>query len=249
MGNHLPGNLLVDPVVVVFERVRIFRRRDLTGDAADASAPQAVDKGLVKDVADLYSLRKEPLLELEGFAEKKASNLVQAIQSSKEQSLQRLITALGIRGVGEVVARDLAYRFGDLDALAQATVMDLQKIEGIGPNIAEAIVDWFNRSRNQTVLRKLRVAEVWPLQNGEKIASPAGPLSGMTFVVTGTLSGFTREGVREFIEAHGGKVIDGVSNRTTCLVAGENPGSKLEKAQLSGIRIIGEDELRKMCAS
>jgi len=113
---------------------------------------QLVSQGLVHDVADLYTLRREELLELEGFADKKADNLIQAIQDSMEQPLSRLVTALGIRGVGVVIAEDLTKHFRDLDALSQATVEDIQSIEGVGPNIAQAIVDWFNQPANQSVL-------------------------------------------------------------------------------------------------
>lgn len=209
---------------------------------------QLIAAGLVKDVADLYTLTKEQLLALEGFADKKADNLLAAIAESKRQPLPRLLTALGIRGVGEVAARDLAAAFGSLEALAAASAEQLQMVEGVGPNIAAAIVDWFGRERNQKVLAKLKAAGVWPQSSTVYGPSSTGALSGLTFVVTGALTGFTREGVKEFIEAHGGKVTDSVSKNTDYLVLGENPGSKLQKAQALGIRIIGEDELRQMCA-
>jgi DNA ligase (NAD+) len=208
---------------------------------------QLIAEGLVKDVADLYTLTKEQLLGLEGFADKKADNLLKGISASANQSLQRLVTALGIRGVGEVVARDLARHFPSLDLLAKASADDLQTIEGIGPNIAEAIVDWFGRERNQAVLAKLKAAGVWPVAQEEgRMKKGAGPLAGMTFVVTGTLAGFSRDGVKEFIESHGGKVTDSVSKNTSYLVLGEAPGSKFQKAQELGVKIIGEDGLRKL---
>jgi DNA ligase (NAD+) len=208
---------------------------------------QLIAEGLVKDVADLYTLTREQLLGLEGFADKKADNLLKGISESANRSLQRLVTALGIRGVGEVVARDLARHFPSLDLLAKASADDLQMIEGIGPNIAEAIVDWFGRERNQAVLAKLKAAGVWPVAQEEgRMKKGAGPLAGMTFVVTGTLAGFSRDGVKEFIESHGGKVTDSVSKNTNYLVLGEAPGSKFQKAQELGVKIIGEDELRKL---
>jgi DNA ligase (NAD+) len=206
---------------------------------------QLVEAGLVKDVADLYTLRRQDLLKLEGFADKKADNLLQAIEVSKTRPLARLITALGIRGVGEVVAADLARAFPDLDALSHASLEDLQQVEGIGPNTAQAIVDWFSRPANQRVLQKLRAAGVWPRAvppEGEK----ARVLEGLTFVVTGSLAGFTREAVKEFIESYGGKVTDSVSKKTSYLVVGENPGSKLEKARALGVPIIDEDGLRRL---
>ena len=123
----------------------------------------------------------------------------------------------------------------------------MQEIEGIGPNIAEAIVDWFARPANKNVLKKLKAAGVWPKGAvGRAASAQAGPLSGMTFVVTGTLPNFSREAAKEFIEAHGGKVIDSVSKNTDYLVLGENPGSKLDKAKKLGVKVIAEAELKKL---
>jgi DNA ligase (NAD+) len=206
---------------------------------------QLIEEGLVRDVADLYALGKEQLLKLEGFADKKADNLLNAIENSKRQSLARLITALGIHGVGEVSAGDLAGHFGDLDVLSKAGADDLQQIEGVGPNIAEGIVDWFSRPFNKQVLKKLKAAGVWPKAE-ERGKKKEGAFNGLTFVVTGTLPTFTRDGVREFIEANGGKVTDSVSKRTSYLVLGAEPGSKFEKAKSLGVKIIGEEELRKL---
>ncbi len=223
--------------------------------------PKIVEKliqaGLVRDVADLYFLRREDILAAVTKKERKtekeppgkiADNLLAAIAESKKQPLARLVAALGIRGVGEVVARDLAQAFGSLDALAAASAEQLQTVEGIGPNIAAAIVDWFGREQNRKVLEKLKAAGVWPQSSTVHGPSSTGALAGLTFVVTGTLAGFTREGVKEFIEAHGGKVSDSVSRNTDYLVLGEAPGSKLQKAQALGVKIIEEEELRKMCS-
>lgn len=208
---------------------------------------QLVEAGLVHDVADLYTLKREDLLKLEGFAEKKADNLLSAIQASKDRPLSRLINALGIRGVGEVMAADLSRYYTDLDQLSRATIDDLLAIEGIGPNIAQAIVDWFTRPANQVVLNKLRAAGVWPRSvPGQPVETTELPFSGKTFVVTGTLQGFSREGVKDFIETRGGKVTDSVSKKTSYLVLGENPGSKLEKARSLGVEIIDEATLRRL---
>jgi DNA ligase (NAD+) len=208
---------------------------------------QLVIAGLVRDVADIYSLKREELLELEGFAAKKADNLLQAIETSKNQSLARLITALGIHGVGEVVAADLARYFRNLDALSRATLEDLQTIEGIGPNIAQGIVDWFARPANGHVLAKLRLAGVWPSEEAAQRGSGLEQaFENMTFVVTGTLAGFTRDEIKEYIEMRGGKSTDSVSKKTSYLVLGENPGSKLEKARALGVPIIDEHQLRRM---
>jgi DNA ligase (NAD+) len=215
-----------------------------------------IETGAVKDVADIYTLKREDILEAVTKKDRKtkseppgkiADNLLAAIEISRQQPLNRLIAALGIRGVGEVSAADLSRAFPSLDLLALASAEDLQMIEGIGPNIAEAIVDWFSRKRNRSVLEKLRAAGVWPTSVGTAPAPSGGPLAGMTFVVTGTLAGFSREGVKEFIESHGGKVTDSVSRNTSYLMLGEAPGSKLEKAKALGVKIIGENELRMLC--
>jgi DNA ligase (NAD+) len=208
---------------------------------------QLINAGLVRDMADLFTLKKEQLLELEGFAEKKAENLLSSLEQAKGQSLGRLISALGIRGVGSVMAFDLARHYPDLDALARATPEELQQIEGVGPNTAKAIVDWFDRPANQTLLIKLKTAGVWPVsQSPVSGDQPAGSLEGLTFVVTGALSGFSREGIKEFIQSNGGKVTGSVSKSTDYLVLGENPGSKLDKAQELGVQIIDEEKLREL---
>ncbi|MEK6753090.1 MAG: NAD-dependent DNA ligase LigA [Chloroflexota bacterium] len=209
---------------------------------------QLIEEGLVKDVADLFTLTKEQLLELEGFADKKAENLLKSLEQAKAQSLNRLIAALGIHGVGEVTAGDLARAFGDLSALSKASTEELQLIEGLGPNIAESIVDWFSQSANQKVLKKLKAAGVDPKMQKAEIRMQNGALSGFTFVVTGTLPTLSRDGVKEFIESYGGKVIDSVSKKTSYLVLGENPGSKFEKAKSLGVKVIDEAELRKLAA-
>jgi DNA ligase (NAD+) len=208
---------------------------------------QLIETGLVKDVADLFTLKKEKLLELEGFAEKKAENLLNSLEQAKGQSLNRLIASLGIHGVGEVMANDLARVFSDLDSLSKLNAEELMQIEGVGPNTAEAIVDWFSRPANQKVLKKLKAAGVWPTASSSTVNRPlSNAFSGLTFVVTGTLANFTRDSVKEFIEQNGGKVTDSISKKTSYLVLGEEPGSKYEKAKSLGVKIIGEDELRKL---
>lgn len=207
-------------------------------------AEQLVREELVQDVADLYALDRDELLELEGFAEKKADNLLEAIEASQERPLDRVITALGIRGVGQVVATDLARRFPDLEALSQATEEELVGIEGIGPNIARAIVEWFGRPANQRLLEKLRTAGVWP--TAPETTEEEGPLSGLTFVVTGSLPGLTRQEAKDFIQSRGGRVTGSVSGNTDYLVAGENPGSKLENARRLNVPEIDEAGLRKL---
>jgi len=208
---------------------------------------QLIEADLVQDVADLYTINRDDLLSLEGFADKKADNLLASIQQSKQRPLARLLTALGIRGVGEVMAGDLIRHYSDLDQLSRATSDDLQSIEGVGPNTAQAIVDWFSRPANRKILEKLRSAGVWPVVIPETTSDTSkGNLAGMTFVVTGTMTDFTRQGVKEYIESRGGKVTDSVSKNTSYLVLGENPGSKAEKARSLGIPILSEGALRQL---
>jgi DNA ligase (NAD+) len=215
-----------------------------------------IESDLVRDVADIYTLKRHDILEAVTKKDRKtgsappgkiADNLLTAIETSRHQPLNRLITALGIHGVGEVSAADLSRHFPSLDLLALASGEQLQVVDGVGPNIAEAILDWFKRERNQKVLEKLKTAGVWPTSEPGVKRSSTGPLSGMTFVITGTLLGFSREEAREYIEQHGGKVTDSVSKNTSYLVVGEAPGSKFQKAQALGVTIIGEAELRKLC--
>jgi DNA ligase (NAD+) len=208
---------------------------------------QLVNVGLLQDIADIYYLQREDLIALEGFADKKVDNLLEAIEASKTSTLEKSIFALGIRGVGEVVGADLAQRYGDLDALAKVDEGELESIEGIGPNIAKAIVAWFEHPRNQEILEKLKAAGMWPTRDiKESGKNEFQPLSGKTFVISGTLPGFTRKEVRDFIQSWGGKVTSSVSKNTSYLLVGENPGSKLGKAQEIGIEIIDEDTLRSM---
>ncbi len=210
---------------------------------------QLVETGLVRDVADLYTLKREPLLVLEGFAEKKADNLLESLAESKNRGLERLLTALGIRGVGTVVAADLAHTFGDLDRLGAAALEDLLEIEGIGPNIAQAVVDWFARPANQKVLSKLREAGVWPTTDPASVSTTGQRLAGLTFVVSGSLQDFSREEIKSYLQANGAKVTNSVSKNTDYLVIGENPGSKLTKAQTLDVQVLTENELQALVAS
>lgn len=216
-----------------------------------------IKTGAVKDVADIYQLKRADILAAVTKEERKtkaeppgkiAENLLAAIEASRAQPLHRLLTALGIHGVGEVAAADLARHFADLDALALATADDLQAIEGFGPNTATAIADWFARPANLALLAKLKMVNVWPAGGQSSVIShqSSDVFSGMTFVVTGTLPTLSREGVKEFIESHGGKVTDSVSKKTSYLVLGEAPGSKHEKAVSLGVKVIGEEELKKL---
>lgn len=209
---------------------------------------QLAESGLVKDVADLYKLSKADVLQLEGFAGKKADNLIDGIQASKKQPLTRLLIGLGIRGVGEVAAADLANKFSDLAELSKASSVQLQQMEGFGPNTAEAIVDWFARPANKALIGKLKELGVWPVVDQKTTSSKHWYLDGTTFVITGTLPSLSREQCKELIEINGGKVTDSVSKKTDYLVVGENAGSKLDKAISLGIPQLDESGLRALIA-
>lgn len=205
-------------------------------------AEQLVDAGLLTDVADIFTLTREQLLQLDGFAEKKADNLLASIAATKQQPLDRLINALGIRTVGEVAARDLARTFGSLMALAAATEEHLTAVEGIGPITAQAIYDWFQRPTNQNILAKLHAAGFWPTQ-AVATAPVQGQFTGLTFVITGTLPTLSRDQAAELIMQAGGTVTNSISKNTTYLVVGDKAGSKLAKATALGIPTLSEPAL------
>ncbi len=213
-------------------------------------AVQMVANGLVKDVADIFTLRekkkKAALLEMPGYGEKKVENLLASIEAAKARPLGRLISALGIRGVGEVSANDLANGFGSLDELRTAKAERIQEVAGVGPIVSQAVADWMARRGNKRVLDKLQKAGVWPATTPRTRPAAGGPLDGQTFVITGTLPNWSREAAKAFIEANGGKVIDSVSKKTSYLVLGESPGSKLAKAQTLGVPILDEAGLRAL---
>ena len=200
---------------------------------------QLVESNLVKDVADLYTLTREDLLQLEGFADKKADNLLASINTSRQQPLSRVLTALGIRGVGEVMAADLARIYPTLDALSRVKEDELMQVENIGPNTARALVDWFSRPANLNLLQKLAANGLAPKAE-EKPAASSSVLSGLVFVITGTLPTYSREEAKELIQHNGGKVTDSVSKKTSYVVAGEAAGSKLDKARELGVPVVDE---------
>lgn len=207
---------------------------------------QLIAAGFIKDPADIFFLTKDNLMGLEGFADKRADNLIASIEAAKKRSLPWLIGALGIRGAGEVVSQLLAQKYRDLGELSKATVNDIDEIPGIGPSIAETIVDWFSNPTNRNMLKKLKKAGVWPTAEPRKKPTGPQPFAGMTFVVTGTLPTFSRKDAKEFIESLGGKVTDSVSAKTSYLVVGEDAGSKLEKAQALGVKTLDEASLKAL---
>lgn len=207
---------------------------------------QLLDRGLVQDVGDLYALRREQLLSLEHFGEVAADNLLRSLEESKGRGLARLLYALGIRHVGRRTAEELARHFGHLDRIAAASEEELAALEGVGPTTAEALVRFFAEPRNRETIEKLRRAGV---RFDEPRPSAQGPLAGAVLVLTGTLPGWTRAEATAAIEAAGGQVSESVSRRTTAVVVGEGPGSKLEKARKLGVPTIDEAALRRWIAT
>lgn len=205
---------------------------------------QLVDKGLVKTPADLYRLDMFKLRSLERMGAKSAENVLASIEQSKRRPLWRLIAALGIRNVGGQSAQILADHFGSLDALANATIEELTAIDQIGPVMAQSIYEYFHDPENQKLLRDLQKAGVKPLPPEPK--KTGGALSGKTIVLTGTLAHFTRQQAEQIIKEHGGKTASSVSAKTSMVLAGDNPGSKLDKAKQLGIPIISEDQFIQM---
>lgn len=203
---------------------------------------QLVESGLVKDVVDLYLLDERSLLSLDGFAKKKANNLVEAITASKAAPLDRFITSLGIRGVGEVMARDLARYYRSLDGLMQTNREELLTIEGVGPNTAQGILDWFSQPGNRLLLDKFKQVGIWPVETqSAENSTPAGHLfDGMNFVITGSFTTHSRDELSALIESLGGKVTNSVSKKTAYLLVGENPGSKYDKARELGVTTLDQ---------
>ncbi len=205
-----------------------------------------VERALVVDMADLYSLSRETILGLERFADKSAENLMSAIEASKARPLAKLLVGLGIRHVGPTAAVALSAELGHLDAIAAASAEELTDVPGIGPIIAESVVRFFETDRNRVVIDKLRAAGVnleGPKHPKGEAAADDLPLAGLTFVLTGGLAGFTREEAQAAIEAQGGKVSGRVSKKTSYVVAGEKAGSKLDQAESLGVPILDEPAL------
>lgn len=204
---------------------------------------QLVDKDLVRDAGDLYNLNKEQLASLERMAEKSAQNLLAAIKKSKTTTLSRFVSSLGVRHVGDATAKQLAEHFGDLPHIIDASEEQLQEVRDVGPEVARSIAHFFAQKQNRQVIDKLLKAGV----HFPKVAARRdGKFSGQTFVLTGTLSSMTRPEAQKRIEAFGGKVSSSVSKLTTYVVAGEEAGSKLDKAQKLGVRIVEEEEFLRM---
>ncbi len=205
----------------------------------EAAIEQLVERGWVRDFADLYALTAERVADLERFAEKSAENLVRAVQASKDRGLARLLNGLGIRMVGERAAGLFARRFGSMERLMKASPEELAEVHGIGPQIAQSVRTFFDDGANRDVIEKLKQAGV---AMGAAASGDTGlrPLEGKTFVLTGTLSSLPREMARELVEQQGGRVTSSVSKKTDYVVVGESPGSKADDARRLGVTLLDE---------
>ena len=209
----------------------------------EALVTQLIEKGLVKNVADIYDLTKKDLLSLERFADKSAQNILDEIENSKKLPLERVIYGLGIRMVGERTAQFLAEHFGSMEEIENASVEELQSVDEVGPKIAESLEEFFSNAANRKLVDRLGAAglafEGKKKERGTKLA-------GKTFVLTGTLAHFTRDEAKKLIEDAGGKVTGSVSKKTDYVVAGTDAGSKLDKAKELGVTVIDENEMEKL---
>lgn len=230
----------------VFRKVEFFVSRSAMD--IEGMGPQTVktliERGLITDEADVFFIKPETLLELEGFAQKKVENLMVSIEAAKHRPLAQLLASLGIDGVGGITAELLAQHFGSIDRLAQASVEEIDALEGIGPVIAENIASWFADEANRQIIEKMRAAGVNLQAEEKRVFSEA--LAGLTFVLTGTLPTLSREEAVALIEAHGGRVTSSVSKKTNYVLLGEAPGSKADKARELGVPLISEADLRRM---
>jgi DNA ligase (NAD+) len=221
------------------------RAMDVDG-LGDALVEQLVDGAMVKSLADLYELSEEQLVALERMGEKSARNLLSEIAESRKRTLDRLIFGLGIRFVGERTATLLADHYGSMERLAEASPEDLESVSEVGPKVAASIHSFFREPRNQKLIERLRKAGLRFTQ--EKKASKSTPLAGKTFVLTGTLEHCTRDDAKKMIEEAGGRVTGSVTKKTDYVVAGSDPGSKLDKANQLGVAVIDEKKLNAMLA-
>ena len=228
------------------ERIKHFASRDAMDieGLGEAVVEQLIGEGLITNFADLYSLRKENLIPLERMAEKSAQNLIDAIEKSKTQPLERVIYALGIRFVGKTVAKDLAEHFGTLDLLMSTGIEEMTAIDSVGPKITGSVHAFFSDEQNANLIARLKEAGISFQQN--KTEAISSSLEGKTFVLTGTLPSYTRNEVKALIDKHGGSTSSSVSKNTDFLLAGDSAGSKLEKAKKLNINILSEDDFKSM---
>jgi DNA ligase (NAD+) len=229
---------------VIKESLKHFAaRRAMNIDkVGDRLIETLVDNGLLKGFSDFYKLTKEQILELDRQGEKSAENIIKSIEKSKKTTLARFIFALGIRFVGEQTAKHLADHFLNIDNLLTSSEEALLVVPEIGPKVARSVLHWIG---NETLVAEIREIEKQGIIITNPIRATEGPLSGMSFLITGTLP-MNRDDAKDFIEKNGGKILSSVSSKLNYLVVGDDPGSKVDKAQTLGVKIISWDELNKL---
>lgn len=224
--------------------LHFISRNAMDIQAGEATINMLYNKNLVGNIADLYDLKKEQILDLEGFADKSAKNLIKSIENSKDTPYERVLFALGIRYVGQTVAKKLAQAFTSIDKLIEASRDDLVAVEEIGEKIADSLIDFFDKEDNRQIITRLKQAGVnLEMQEQEEKSEK---LSGQKIIVTGTLENFTRTEIQETIEKNGGIFVKSISKKTDYCLVGENPGSKYDKAKKLGVKIISEDDFLDM---
>ncbi|HSQ58327.1 MAG TPA: NAD-dependent DNA ligase LigA, partial [Gemmata sp.] len=232
----------------VAKRIEGYARRtrmDIEGLGTEV-AIQLVDSGLVKSVTDLYRLTKPQLLMLDKFGDQRAQNLLNGIAASKDRGLARLLSALSIFMVGESMAEELANEFGSLDAIVAANMDELARVKGFGPKRAQFVRDYFDRPEGKKLVADLKELGIKTTQDKKALHAGGLPLAGKTVVVTGTLVNYDRVSIEQAIKDAGGKASGSVSKKTDFVLVGEKPGSKFDKAKELGVKIINEDEFRKL---
>jgi DNA ligase (NAD+) len=220
---------------------------DIEG-VGEQSVRQFWELGLVRSIPELYRLTKEQLLEVEGFGEISATNAIESIEASKQVPFNRVLFGLNIPDVGWVTAVNLARHFENVDRLLAASQEEIEEVEGIGPERAEAIAEWFADDANRALVEDLRSLGL-RFEIGDELKPVEGPLTGQTYVITGTLEGFTRDDAAAALEAKGAKIVNSVSGKTTGLIVGEEPGnSKLAKAKKLEVPLLDEAALNELLA-
>ncbi len=208
---------------------------------------QLFQQGLIRSYADLYVLTPSQVMQLDGFKEKSTQNVMDAIEASKKIPFQRVLFALGIRYVGETVAKKLAQHFKNIDEISKATIDELCEAEEIGEKIAESIVSFFADKNNQEIIDRLKTYGLQFSLNEEELSNRSDKLNGLTFVISGVFEKYSRDEIKELIQQNGGKITGSISGKTSYLISGENAGpEKIKKAELAGVNIIGEDQFLRL---
>ena len=247
-ANHFCPNELSCPPQVKGKIEHFVSRRAMNIDSLGSETiEQLFDIGLVKNIADLYDLKKEQLLPLERMAEKSANNLIDGLSVSKDIPFERVLFAIGIRHVGETTAKKIVKKVKSIDALMNASYEQLLEIDEVGNTIAESIARFFAEEKNRNIIARLIVAGLQFSLSDEQNKGGTDRLNGLTFVISGVFNKYSRDQLKDLIELHGGKNSSSISKKTNYLLAGDNMGpEKLKKAQSAGVKMITEEEFEKM---